>query len=194
MTEIQARWQQIKTLLAPYADVIIFMLTLLVANYAWKWTVVGDEGEMLVTWFGLDITAPFDWFATNTAAAVYWFIGLFRDTAFMSDPLTIRFQSGSAVRIVWACTALKQSFIWLCLLLTTRGGNWHKLWFIPFGWLCIYLFNILRIASIAMLIEFHPDWFHLLHNYLFKYLFYGMMFLLWLWFVEGIRPRPSSEK
>lgn len=187
MTTLFDHWRNLKTALAPYADVIIFMLTLLVANYAWKWTVIGDESNISVTWFGVDITAPFDWFAANTAAAVYWLISLFRDTVYMSDALTIRFESGSGTRIVWACTALKQSFIWLCLLLTTRGGWKHKLWFIPFGWLCIYLFNILRIALIALFIEFHPDWFHMLHDYLFKYLFYGMMFALWLWFVERIR-------
>ena len=29
--------------IAPYADVLIFMVTLAVANYAWKWTMIGDE-------------------------------------------------------------------------------------------------------------------------------------------------------
>ena len=42
--------------LKPYSDVIIFMVTLLVANYAWKWTMVGDDNGDSVTWFGLDIT------------------------------------------------------------------------------------------------------------------------------------------
>jgi hypothetical protein len=32
-----------------------------------------------------------------------------------------------------------------------------------------------------MAIEHHPDWFELLHDYIFKYIFYGMLFLLWLW-------------
>ena len=37
----------------------------------------------------------------------------------------------------------------------------------------------------------------LLHDYIFKYLFYGMLFGLWVWFVEGIRgvdASPSSEQ
>ena len=73
----------------------------------------------------------------------------------------------------------------------------HKLWFIPFGWLCCYLFNILRIFIIALFIEHHPEWFHVLHDYIFKYLFYGMLFGLWVWFVEGIRgveSSPASEE
>jgi hypothetical protein len=36
-----------------------------------------------------------------------------------------------------------------------------------------------------------------LHDYIFKYLFYGMLFGLWVWFVEGIRgveSSPASEE
>lgn len=192
--------------LKPYSDVIIFMVTLLVANYAWKWTMVGDENGDCVTWFGLDITAPFEFMACHIASVVYWLVSLFRDTAYMSDAHTIRFASGgTGTSVIWGCTGLKQSFIWLCLILTVKGTTatsgkalWlKKLWFIPLGWVCCYAFNILRIFLIALLIEQHPNWFPLLHDYIFKYLFYGMLFGLWVWFVEGIRgvdASPSSEQ
>lgn len=181
--------------LKPYADVIIFMVTLLVVNYAWKYTVTGDENGDAVTWFGLDITAPFEIMACHIASAVYWVVSLFRDTVHMVGDHSIRFDSGSGTTIIWGCTALKQSFIWLCLMLTVRGGWKHKLWFIPLGWLCCYVFNILRIAAISLFIEFHPEWFHFLHDYIFKYLFYAMLFGLWVWFVERIRgPYPATKK
>ena len=181
--------QKLKYSLAPYTDIIIFMVTLLVANYFWKFTVTGDEQDTVVTWLGLNITAPFEWMARNITAAVYWIICLFRDTAYMVGDYVIRFESGSGTRIVWSCTPLKQCFIWLCLLLTTRGGWKHKIWFIPLGWFLLYGFNILRISCISLFIEFHPEWFHTLHDYIFKYLFYGFMFLLWVWFVEKIRQK-----
>lgn len=187
--------------LRPYLDVIIFMVTLLVANYLWKWTVLGDEDGDVVTWLGMDITAPFEFMACHIASVVYWLVSLFRDTAVMTDTHTIHFASGAGTRIIWGCTALKQSFIWLCLILTVRSVNngklkhslwWQKLWFIPFGWLCCYAFNILRIFLIAIFIEHHPEWFHLLHDHIFKYMFYAMLFGLWVWFVEGIRGAESS--
>ena len=53
--------------LKPYYDVIIFMVTLLVANYFWKWTMIGDENGDMVTWFGLDVTAPFEFMACHIA-------------------------------------------------------------------------------------------------------------------------------
>lgn len=185
----------------PYADVIIFMVTLLVVNYAWKYTMVGDENGDRVTWFGLDITAPFEFMACHVASVVYWLVSLVRDTAHMEGLHTIRFESGVGTTIIWGCTALKQSFIWLCLMLTVRSlgkanraKTWlHKLWYIPLGWLCCYLFNILRITAIALLIEHHPTWFPVLHDYIFKYLFYAMLFGLWVVFVEKIRPGASSR-
>lgn len=184
----------------PYKDIIIFVVTLLVANYAWKWTFTGDEDGDIVTWLGFDVTAPFEFMARHITWAVYWLVSLVRDTVYLTNLHTIRFDSGNGTAIVWGCTGLKQSFIWLCLMLTVRSipgyekQNWlNKLWFIPLGWLCCYAFNILRIFLITLFIEHHPDWFPILHDYIFKYLFYAMLFGLWVWFVEKIRCVSSTH-
>ena len=190
--------------LRPYRDVIVFVVTLLVANYFWKWTMTGDEVGTQVTWFGLDVTAPFEFMACHIASVVYGLLSLFRDTVYMTDEHTIRFASGVGTTIIWGCSGLKQSFIWLCLILTVRpifkSSNSQilkfsiaKLLYVLLGWLCCYVFNILRIFLIALLIEHHPDWFEVLHNYIFKYLFYAMLFGLWVIFVEKIRPHALSH-
>ena len=179
--------------LKPYADVIIFVITLFVANYFWKFTMIGDENGDSVTWFGLDVTAPFEFMACHVASAVYWLVSLVRDTAYMVGEHTIRFESGSGTTIIWGCSGLKQMFIWTFLILTVRGGWIQKTWFIPLGWICCHAFNILRIFLIALMIEQHPDWFHMLHDYIFKYLFYAMLFGLWVLFVEKIRPSVSAN-
>jgi len=163
------------------------MITLLAANYFWKYTMIGDEDGETVTWFGMDVTAVFRYAACHVASTVYWIVSLFRDTVHMATEQKIIFDSGSATMIIWGCSGLKQSFIWFFLILTVRGGWKHKIWFIPFGWLCCYAFNIIRIAIIALFIEFHPDWFPVLHDWIFKYLFYTMLFCLWAWFVLGLR-------
>lgn len=185
----------------PYRDVIVFIVTLLVANYAWKWTMTGDEYGEQVTWLGMDVTAPFEFMACHVASAVYWLVSLFRDTATMLDEHTILFTSGANLRVIWGCSGLKQSFIWLCLILTVLPTNatsnarlWlHKLWYIPVGWLVCYAVNILRVFAIALLIEHHPEWFHVLHDYIFKYLFYAILFGMWVIFVEKIRPLSLSH-
>ena len=181
------KFHSLKQRFEPYRDIIIFMITLFVANYFWKFTMVGDEDGEIVTWFGLDVTAPFQLMSCHIASVVYWLISLVRDTAYMVGEQTIRFESGSGTKVIWGCSGLKQMFIWTCLILTVRGGGKHKTWFIPLGWVCCHVFNVLRIFIISLFIEFHPDWFHVLHDYIFKYLFYVMLFGLWVWFVERIR-------
>ena len=199
---LKQRFKDTINALSPYRDVIIFMITLFVANYFWKFTMVGDEDGEVVSWLGLNITAPFDIMSRHIAFVVYWLVDLFRDTASMTDANTIHFESGSGTKVIWGCSGLKQSFIWMMLILTvvkaqksdsSRALWLKKLWYIPLGWICCYTFNILRIFLISLFIEHHPEWFDILHTYIFKYMFYGMLFGLWVIFVEKIRPSVSAS-
>lgn len=174
--------------LKPYTDIILFVVALLVANYFWKFTVLGDEGGTQVTWFGWDITLPFDWMAHHIACIVYWLVSQINDHVYFNEIRNvISFDTSYGTRIVWSCTGLKQSFIWIVIMLVARGSWMRKLWFIPFGLVCAYLFNILRITIITLFLEHHPEWFDFLHEYLFKYLFYGMIFCLWMLWTHKIR-------
>lgn len=170
-------------------DVALFMVTLFLANFVWKLMVHGDEaGEGIVTWFGLDATPLFDAYARHIAKVVYAFVHSFRDTLMMTDDTTMHFVNGGGTRIVWSCTPLKQMFIWICLMLTTLPFfNRNKLWFIPLGIVLIHFINLARIAAITAFMEFHPEWFELLHTYIFKYIFYGILFLFWVFYIEKIR-------
>lgn len=174
--------------LRPYRDVLIFVVTLFVANGMWKLAISGDEHGTAVTCCGRDVSAVFDAASHSVARSVYTCISAVRPTAHLIDGHIIRFDSGSATSIVWSCSCVKQLFIWCMLLLTVIGGWRHKIWYIPIGGLICWGFNILRITLIALAIEYHPDWFTCLHDYVFKYLFYGMMFGLWVIFVEYLRP------
>ncbi len=191
---------------APIIDVAIFMVTLFLANWVWKLMVHGDEaGVGAVTWLGMDVTAMFDVYARHIAKVVYVLVHAFRDTLVMTDDITMHFVDGGGTRIVWSCTPIKQMFIWFCLILTTPNYqlltlnskttlnsklstlNWNKLWFIPLGLFLIHFINIARICAITFFMEFHPEWFEVLHTYIFKYLFYGILFLFWVFYVEKVR-------
>ncbi len=184
--DYMSKLHDIKAILAPYRDVILFLVTMFAANYFWKLTIDAEEWGGPVFWFGWDISYPFDVMCEHIASAVCYLVSIFRDTISMRDAITMQFTSGSSLRIVWGCTAIKQSFIWLIIMLFARGSWVRKLWFIPLGWAVCYLFNILRIFLIALVIEHHIEYFELLHTYIFKYVFYGILFLLWVWWVERV--------
>ena len=165
-------------------DLGIFCVTLILSNWIWKGCVHGDETGEIVTLFGKDITFLFEGMSQHVASCVYTLLHLTRDTIHLIDGYILRFDSGTGTAIVWSCTPIKQCFIWLMLVGCTLGGWKHKSWAIPTGWILIYGINILRITIICLLIEFHPQWFHGLHDHLFKYIFYGLMFLMWWTFVR----------
>ena len=183
--------QKLQYKLGPYYDVVIFAVTLFAANGLWKLTVSGEDHSPVVTWLGLDVSPVFGAVCHHVADAVYGFVHLFRDTVHQSG-LRIWFDSGNGSMVAWGCSGIKQAWIWLALMLTSRGSWLRKLWYIPLGWLICHGFNILRISLISLFIEFHPEWFHMLHDYLFKYLFYGIMFLMWLLWIEKSLSRYSG--
>ena len=170
------------THLSPYEGILRFVVAMLAANYFWKFTVLGDEnGLSPVTWFGLDLTWFFNVLSDHIASIVYAIVhGLGANVVLLNGNRLFFPDSAYSIAIVWGCTPVKQAFIWLVIMLAARGRWLHKLWYIPVGWIFAYLFNIFRIASVALLTMHHPEWFHLLHGFLFKYLFYAGFFGLWL--------------
>lgn len=175
--------------LEPFRGIILFAVVLMVSNFIWKYNVLGDEEANIhstITLWGIDITAPFSSMAIHVATlsrtilnALGWDINLTAENA-------LGYTNGNYVRVIWACTGLKQAYITLCILLFARGKWIHKLWFIPLTLAVVYCFNVFRIAFIAASIENHPEWFEFLHLYAFKYAFYGVIFLMWLLWEEKI--------
>lgn len=180
----------------PLFDVALFAVCLFGANILWKMCVNGDESSDFVTVLGMDASRIFNAVSHYLTTRVYWVLQLFRPTVHLYEPDVVWFDSGFASRIIWGCTAIKQSFIWLIIILFARGKSLRKLWFIPFGWVMIHIFNVVRISLIDLLCEFHPTMFEFWHGFFFKYLFYFMMFLLWVWWNEklGLIPRPTPKR
>ncbi|HKL95821.1 MAG TPA: archaeosortase/exosortase family protein [Paludibacteraceae bacterium] len=177
-------YKDLKNTLVPYAGIIRFLIILVISHFAWKFTVLGDESTNQVLFFGLNISAPFIWMSEHIASVNYLVMNWFGYEVELVDDTIIRFATGHGARIVWSCTGIKQSYIFLCLILFSRGPWQHKLWFIPLGILVCYVVNIARITGLNMIIYNYREWFDFLHEHLFKYIFYGILFLLWVWWEE----------
>ena len=167
------------TKLEPVHGIIYFMLILACCHFFWKFTVTGDESDTLVTFFGIDISAPFNqmtkWVTAGVAQALSWF-----GIHFHLHGTSIIFHSGSGIKVVWGCNGLKQMYIFFCIIAFYYGSWKHKLWYIPAGLAVVHLFNIFRLVVIAAVVKNHPNYFDFLHTYFFKYLFYGVIFLMWM--------------
>lgn len=183
--------------LEPYKGVIYFVTILMVSNLFWKYNILGDESLSLnskVTFWGLDISSPFTWMANAIAKATISILNLFGSNVTLNTGNIFRHENGFAVQVVWACTGLKQAYIFFCIIAFYRGSWRKKIWFIPLGLIVVSLFNLFRIAFIIGIVGFYPDWFQFLHITLFKYLFYGVIFLMWVYWEEKFVLKSESTE
>ena len=182
--------------LEPFKGVILFAIILMASNYLWKYNVLGDEAkdvDSMVTFHGLNISAPFVWMAHNITHMSELVLNFFGWKVILDPTNILRHDNGSSVQIIWACTGIKQAYICFCILAFSRGPWIKKLWYIPLSLIVVYLFNIFRIVFIVACVENHPQWFHFLHLYAFKYAFYGIIFLMWVYWEEKIVVRLKTN-
>ena len=182
--------------LEPIKGIIRFFFILLCANVFWKYNVLGEESatvDSMVTFWGLDISAPFVWMAFHVAHVTTGILHLCGWPVTLDSANVIHHANGNAVLIIWACTGIKQAYICFCILAFARGPWVKKLWYIPLSLLVVYLFNIFRISFIAATIEHHPAWFGFMHLYAFKYVFYGIIFLMWVFWEEKMAGHQQAE-
>lgn len=185
--------------LEPFRGIILFAVVLMLSNFIWKYNVLGDEEANIhsaITLWGMDITAPFTAMAIHVASLSRNILNTLGWDVVLTSENALGYTNGNFVRVIWACTGLKQAYITLCILLFARGKWKNKLWFIPLTLAVVYVFNVFRIAFIAASIKHHPEWFEFLHLYAFKYAFYGVIFLMWLLWEEkivGTKTTPKEE-
>lgn len=114
---------------------------------------------------------------------------------------------GGWARIIIApeCANLKQWMHWLFLMLLFPGPWKHKLWYIPAGLVVIQWANVVRICGIMMMMIHWPgihirlfgldiNTFHLGHDYIFKFFFYLVIFLMWVLWVEVFYNKTTKTK
>lgn len=90
----------------------------------------------------------------------------------------------SAVTVAPECTSLKQWMHWLFLMLIFPGPWKHKAWYIPLGLVIIEFTNVVRIVGICLFLRPFPHDFALAHDVIFKIVFYLVIFLMWMLWVE----------
>lgn len=173
--------------LTPYKGILTFVVILFASNFLWKMVIDGDESDNIVHLFDWDISAPFVWMAAHVshlAGRILQLLGW--DITVDASNILRHANKGFSVQVIWACSGIKQAYICFCILAFSAGPWIKKLWYVPLGILAVYVFNVFRIAFIAAYCNAHPDAFNFLHLYVFKYLFYGVIFVMWVIWEEKI--------
>lgn len=87
-------------------------------------------------------------------------------------------------RIIEGCNSISIVILFIAFIVAFSASFKTTVSYIIFGSLLIYVINIIRIVIIAIALYKFPEYEHLLHNYLFPAIIYGVTFLLWFIWVR----------
>ncbi len=173
---------ELKNNFAPYLGVLFFITILVFAHTFWKLVVNADLHGHQISILGQNLTNQFYALSTLTAEWVYQLVKLLPNSEdFYRHGTFLYFEGGSnCISVIWGCTAVKQLYIFVILIALYRGPVKSKLWYIPTGALVLGIYNVIRIAMICVLTKNNPERFESLHDGWFRYIFYGLIFILWV--------------
>ena len=189
--------------LQPYKGILYFLFLLFLFHFSWKFAIDGDMDSTQIYLFGKDITPAWFFTACNwLTIAAAWFIQLFPNTEELKvgyDLLRFPDTAGS-LRIIWGCTGIKQMFIFSGIMICYFGPWKKKLWYIPMGCVILTIYNVIRIASTSLLTkgiqdrEAFVEEFNSLHDGVLRYIYYGIIFILWVCWEEFIVKKNPQKK
>jgi exosortase family protein XrtF len=109
------------------------------------------------------------------------------ETYASKDDLNMQMIGVDGAHPVWIgrpCNGIAVMAIFTIFILVFPGKVKNKVWFIPSGLLIIHIVNVLRVCALASISYYKPNYLYFNHTYTFTILIYGIIFLLWMVWVN----------
>ena len=100
------------------------------------------------------------------------------------DSIRLFLNGVSVARIVEGCNGVSVMILFSAFVVAFTGKLKHTLLFIIVGILIIHVLNVLRIALLCMALLRYPESEHFLHGVVFPLFIYGVVFGLWVIWVN----------
>lgn len=104
--------------------------------------------------------------------------------SFSSSCFEVWYNNKYTIRIIEGCNAVSIFILFASFVIAFSGKLKTTLLYIFFGILFIYVLNIIRIALLTVLLFNYPEKEHFLHGVLFPLVIYGLVFVLWIIWVN----------
>lgn len=168
--------------------IFYFIIIIIATHILWKLLINGDEHGHQVSFVGMDATDFFYRISLFTAKISWWTLHYIFGLDFKLNGVEIILKGNNSVAIIWACSAVKQIYMFICLIMFYPKISWQKkILYTLCGSLILELFNIIRIDTVAYGTFLDVKNFDFLHK-ITQYGFYVVMFFLWIWWIEKIVP------
>ncbi len=172
-----------KNKLQPIMDVVIFGIIIYFFHWLW-WS--GGLKHFLKEFAFFEETENF--LATQVATQSAWILKNILHYKIELINNTIYTENKHYVVVLGSCSGLKQFYQWTVLMILFPGPWLKKLWYIPLGILAIHLFNLFRIIVLVFVMDKRPDMWDFIHMSILRPMFYLVIFLLWVYWVEKLKP------
>jgi len=114
---------------------------------------------------------------------------LFNDDSFVKPherqaSMKLIFNGKYVARIVEGCNAMSVMILFMAFVVAFKGKIKPTFLFILAGIVIIHILNVIRIALLASALYHYPQYEHLLHGVVFPLFIYGVVFALWVIWVQ----------
>jgi exosortase family protein XrtF len=96
-------------------------------------------------------------------------------------------------RIIEGCNSVNILILFTAFVIAFAQKLKKTLLFLFAGAVLIYAVNILRIVLLAYALYHYPQYENILHSVVFPGIIYGMVFLLWMLWVRGLKESNSND-
>lgn len=123
--------------------------------------------------------------ANHSKTVLSWFDSNSFTMPHLREPSVKLFYKGKYIsRIIEGCNALSVIILFISFVIAFTGKFKKTILFIMFGSIIIHILNIGRIALLCIALFNFPEYEHLLHGVVFPLVIYGVVFLLWVIWVN----------
>lgn len=103
----------------------------------------------------------------------------------LKEPSVKLFYHGKYVaRIIEGCNAVSIMILFVAFVIAFTGKFKNTILFVLFGLFLIHVLNVTRIALLAISLYNYPNLEHILHGVIFPLVIYGVVFFLWVIWVN----------
>lgn len=103
----------------------------------------------------------------------------------LSEPaINFYYNDKIMARIIEGCNGLSVIILFISFVVAFSGKKITTVLFLIGGSVLIYILNVVRIALLCILIYYYPEQEHILHGVLFPLFIYGVVFMLWIIWVN----------
>lgn len=130
-----------------------------------------------------------DTFTISVGKQTIGVLRLFEENSYSINHLTepsvkIYYKNKYVSRIIEGCNAISVMILFISFVVAFTGRFKSTVWFILMGLILIHVLNITRIALLSVALFKFPQYEHFLHGVLFPLIIYGVVFLLWVIWVN----------